>query len=304
MIPPALIAALALLAVVALAVVLFPLLRRARAAESDARYDRAVYRDQLQEVERDVARGLLGSDEAASARLEIERRLLATGDDPDAASPTARAERRVLLAGMVAALALTWAAGAYMILGRPEAPDMPFAARQDEDQIPQMPTDVEGAAARLEAKLEADGGDADGWMLLARTESALRHWDKAANAYHRLLGFAPDEAKPGIEEIYGEMLVLAAGGIVSPDASAAFAVTLAAKPDSQVARYYVALSDAQAGNARRAIDSWVKLAGELPADSTMRDEIARRVADLSKSAGLAPPTLPPPAALSPAPPKP
>jgi len=297
MIAAGLVIALIVLALAALGVALAPLLLRTRAPLSDARYDRAVYRDQLQEVDRDLARGLLGPDEAASARLEIERRLLATVSAADVEKPSRpRGVRRAALAGIVALIAFAWAVGAYLILGHPDTPDLPFASRATEDESAGMPRDVEGAAARLEARLEADGGDADGWMLLGRTETALQHWDKAANAYRRLLAFAPDAAKPDVEEVYGEMLVLAADGIVPPAASEAFAVTLAAKPDSQVARYYVALANAQAGNAQPAIDAWLKLAGELPADSDMRTEIERRVADVSKSAGIAPPALPPPAA--------
>ena len=71
----------------------------------------------------------------------------------------------------------------------PDAPDMPFASRSTQPDAaadaPQMPMDVEAAANGLEAKLEA-GGDVTGWQLLARTKSALRHWDKAANAYRHL----------------------------------------------------------------------------------------------------------------------
>jgi len=295
MISPLLIVVLVALGLIALGVVVSPLLRRGRGEVSNAGFDRAVYRDQLQEVDRDIARGLLQPGEAASARLEIERRLLAAGS-PNTweARPVRSAQQRAVMAGAVVIVVAVWATGAYMVLGSPELPDLPFAARATEDDTAgTMPADIEGAATRLEAKLEADGGDADGWMLLARTDTALRHWDKAANAYRRLLKFVPDEAKPGIEEIYGEMLVLAADGVVSPDASAAFAVTLAAKPDSPVARYYVALADAQAGNMKQAIDLWLKLAGGLPQDSTMRAEIEKRVTDAAHVLGISAPPLPP-----------
>jgi cytochrome c-type biogenesis protein CcmH len=296
MISPLLLAALVVLGLAALGVVIAPLLRRERAEIAEAGFDRAVYRDQLQEVDRDIARGLLAPGEAASARLEIERRLLAAGPaDTGTARPTRPTRRLTLFAGALVVVIATWAAGLYLERGSPDLPDLPFASRGDEaDTAGTMPSDIEGAATRLEAKLEADGGDADGWMLLARTESALRHWGKAANAYRHLLGFAPEEAKPGIAEVYGEMLVLAADGVVTPDASAAFAITLARKPDSQIARYYVALADAQAGNMKQAIDAWVKLAGELTADSTMRSEIEKRVADAAKVAGIQTPPLPPP----------
>src|ERR1700733_7407407 len=60
-----------------LAAVSLPLLSGAHVLPTRGQYDRAVYRDQLQEVERDTARGVLSPREADSARLEIQRRLLA-----------------------------------------------------------------------------------------------------------------------------------------------------------------------------------------------------------------------------------
>jgi len=299
---PLLIVAFVAIALIALAVVVAPLLRRGRVIGSEAGYDRVVYRDQLQEVERDVARGVLHPEEAASARLEIERRLLGTAGPEAAAArkPIRPDRRRALLAGAIAIVVSVWAAGGYLVLGRPDAPDMPFASRAAEQpDVPTMPQDIDGAAARLEAKLEADGGDANGWLLLARTETALRKWDKAANAYRHLIPQMPEDQRPELEEFLGEMLVLAASGTVTPDASQAFAVTLAHQPDSPVARYYVALADAQAGNAKLAISSWLKLAGELPADSDMRAEIERRVADAAAQAGIPAPKLPPAAAAKP-----
>ncbi len=302
---PLLVVAMVALTAVALGAVVAPLLRRGRTLSSDAGYDRAVYRDQLQEVERDVARGVLDPEQAASARLEIERRLLSTAATEEGArKPAGPAHRRVLLGGAIALVAAVWASGAYLVLGRPDAPDMPFASRATEPDAaadaPQMPMDVEAAANGLEAKLEATGGDVTGWQLLARTKSALRHWDKAANAYRHLIPMMPEQERPELNEAYGELLVLAAQGIVTPEAGKAFADTLAHQPDSQVARYYVALGDAQAGDAKSAIDRWLKLAGELPADSDMRAEIEKRVAEAAKVAGIAAPPLPPPAAAPPA----
>ena len=69
---------LALMTVIVLFTVVTPLLKGARAAPERAAYDRAVYRDQLKELDRKIARGLIRPEEATAARLEIERRLLAT----------------------------------------------------------------------------------------------------------------------------------------------------------------------------------------------------------------------------------
>ncbi|MFL5120523.1 MAG: c-type cytochrome biogenesis protein CcmI [Microvirga sp.] len=78
--------AFALLTAVAVLAVLWPVFRRQRPVERD-RYEVEVYRDQLAEVDRDLERGLVSSDEARAARLEIERRLLRVAGSIDAAVP-------------------------------------------------------------------------------------------------------------------------------------------------------------------------------------------------------------------------
>lgn len=61
-----------------MAMLMFPLLRpRDRDVPARAAYDLTVYKDQLAEIERDMARGLLTEDQAAAARLEVQRRMLA-----------------------------------------------------------------------------------------------------------------------------------------------------------------------------------------------------------------------------------
>src|SRR5438477_4519431 len=69
----------------ALAVLLLPLLLRRRSGEAREAYNLAVYRDQLAEIERDLARGLLNAEQAEAARAEIGRRILAL--QTGAASP-------------------------------------------------------------------------------------------------------------------------------------------------------------------------------------------------------------------------
>jgi cytochrome c-type biogenesis protein CcmH len=289
---PFLIPVLIVLAAVALGAVVLPLIRRGVTAVPTARFDRAVYRDQLQEVERDLARGVLNASEAGSARLEIERRLLATADTEHEVTPQRRSRR--LMAASIVVIVVVWATGFYMLYGAPDVPDMPFASRPQQGANADHP-DVEEAAARLEARLKSTGGDADGWMLLARTETGLRHWDKSAEAYKRVLDLAPDRAGPEIQVAYAETLTLAARGIVTPQARDAFGAALTRDATNHIARFYLALASAQAGDDKTAISAWLKLAGELPADSDMRAEIERRVAAAAQEAGIAIPALPPPA---------
>ena len=69
--------ALALMTATAIFAVLWPLARRTTQRQSGS--DVAVYRDQLDEIERDRAAGLIEDNEAAGAQVEVSRRLIAAG---------------------------------------------------------------------------------------------------------------------------------------------------------------------------------------------------------------------------------
>src|SRR5690349_8578662 len=81
---------LALMTGAAVFAVLWPLRRWSAAGAAQVDYDSAVYRDQLQEIERDLAAGSIGVNEAEAARIEVSRRLLAA-DQVEAARSSAAA---------------------------------------------------------------------------------------------------------------------------------------------------------------------------------------------------------------------
>ena len=285
--------ALAVMCLVVVATVVLPLMKASRPAPERAAFDRAVYRDQLRELERDAARGLIDAAEAAGARLEIERRLLAA-DAADDDAPPRRAGGAALAVGLALAVPVA-AALLYLALGSPGVPDQPYAARSRERALAQAGDhgDMEKNAAALEQRLKANPGNAGDWLLLARTEAALGMWPKSGEAYHQALRLTQD--RPDIEADYGEMLVMAADGIVTPEARAAFGTAVAGDPGNAAARYYLGLGEAQEGHAAAAIAAWQRLAAEQPADSPLRTELKTRIAEVARTAGIAAPELAAPA---------
>jgi cytochrome c-type biogenesis protein CcmH len=280
--------AIAAVTLVVVATVVLPLMKGARAAPERAAFDRAVYRDQLKELERDRARGLIDGDEAAAARLEIERRLLAA-DAPAAAA--VRSAGSPVLAVALALLLPATAAGIYLALGAPAVPDEPYAVRGPERALAAAQgqhRDVAGAIAALEQELNAHPDDAEKWLLLARSAATLGQWQKRARAPPNEL--ALPQKRPDIASAYGEMLVFAADGIVTPRAQEAFTAALARAPKDMAARYYLALAAAQAGNAQAAIDAWQKLAADI-ADPELRDRLRARITETADGAGITPPKL-------------
>jgi len=277
---------LAILACAALLPVVLPLLRGRPAPLATGSSDQSVYRDQLAELDRDVARGLLTEAEVAASRLEIQRRLLAAARSTPRPSTTAPSP---VLGLAVIALISVGSIGLYAVLSEPAIEPNRGGERRAE---------VEQLVSRIRERLAQEPNNPEGWRLLGRTTSALGNWPAAIEAYQRAIALGDRQADTAAA--LGEVLVLRANGTVTEAARQAFRDALALEPGHGMARYYLALADGQDGKPLDGIEALRALATEIPADSPIRQEIARQVAAMAAQARIAPPTLPDgPAAASP-----
>jgi cytochrome c-type biogenesis protein CcmH len=277
----------------ALAMLLVPLLLRQRSTTSRDAYNLAVYRDQLAEVERDLARGVLAEGEAEAARTEIARRILALGP----AEAATGAGSMPLALATVAILFLPVAAWMlYWQLGSPALPDQPFAERTASGATAAGATnpahiDMTEAVKRLGAHLEEHPEDLTGWLLLARSELGLGGYQAAAEAYAHAAELSGNRAD--IMGDWGEAQVLAAGGTVTPAARTAFEAGLRDPESAPRSRYYLAFAQLQAGDVKGALDAWVALAADAPADAEWLALVHQRIAEAAKALGIDPATLTP-----------
>lgn len=299
-----------------LAIVLAPLLRGAGRAERRASYDMQVYRDQLRTIEADVARGALGTGEAAAIRLEISRRLLAAADAETAETAPRAAPRRLSLAaaGLLGIAMLAFALGLYDRLGVPGLPDAPLGARlrdiaearaQRPGQVeaealaaaeaaPEAPPDPAAGDLLLIEKLRAAVAerpdDLQGQRLLARSEAALGRWAAARAAQERAVGLMGDAAQPADLVDLAEFMILATGGYVSPEAEALLSRALAAAPGDPAARYYSGLALLQGGRPDIAYDLWTRLLADGPEDAPWIAPIRAQIGTVAALAGQPDPT--------------
>jgi cytochrome c-type biogenesis protein CcmH len=287
MLPMALSGVLALLV---LGFVLVPLARgrAVRGAGRDA-LARAVYRDQLAELARDRERGVIDAREEAAARREIERRLLASDRNDDWGNVTPRP----ILAAVLGVASLLLAAGLYAMLGHPDLPDLPYADRAAARAIAshQMPTDLNKAVADLEAKLKAHPDNLEGWILLGRTEAVRQHWEKSADAMRHAMTLAPK--RPDIATAYGEVQIMADGGLVTPPARDALIAALSQEPKDLRALWYLGLEAVQQRKVGMARDYWQKLLALLPANGEEHQSVAGALETLDKAQKAAKEGAPP-----------
>jgi len=262
---------LALMTAAAIFAVLWPLGRRSpRAGGSDV----AVYRDQLEEIGRDRAAGLIGAAEAEAARIEVSRRLIAAADTARAAPQGGAAWRRRAVALAALTLLPVGTAGLYLGLGSPQFASEPQIARS-EGAAEQRP--LTELVAQVEAVLEKNPEDGRGWELLAPVYMRLNRYDDAVQARRnavRLLGATAER-----EADLGEALTGVANGIVTAEAKSAFERALALDANDFKARYFIGLAAEQDGRLAEAADVWRKLLTSAPAEAPwtgfVRESLAR-----------------------------
>lgn len=259
---------LALMMAGAILAVLWPLSRgraTAPAAGAETASDIAVYRDQLEEIERDRATGMIGVPEAQAAQVEVSRRLIAAAQTADSTSlPDDGAARRWRRrATAIAALVLMpiGAAGLYLTLGSPELPGEALSGRLETQAQSSLPAMI----ARIEAHLEQNPEDGRGWEVIAPVYMRLGRYDDAVRADRhvvRLLG--ENSARLGD---LGEALISQANGVITAEAKAVLEKIVAQDSDDARAQFYMGLAAEQDGRPADAANVWRTLIARAPADA-------------------------------------
>lgn len=258
----------ALMTVAAIFAVLWPLGRGNRAANQSLEgqgSETAVYKDQLAEVERDLAAGLIAAPEAEAARIEIGRRLLAAAGAEQASTSQSNVKWR-RAAAVLTLLGLPLVAiGVYGPLGSPQLRDVPLAERS---RAPNMAQSLENLVTQVEQHLEKNPTDGRGWNVLAPVLERLGRYDDAVRAYRNVLTYSGENAERRSD--LGEALSAAAGGVVTAEAKSEFERAVSLNADDPKANYFLGLAAEQDGRKDDAAKIWRALLAKAPADAPWR----------------------------------
>jgi cytochrome c-type biogenesis protein CcmH len=292
------------------ALLLLALLRGRAEDAPAAAYDLRVYRDQLREVDRDLARGVIAPADAERLRTEVARRVLeadralghGAGPDGTAAPPLPT----LVMAGLVAAVMLggVWT---YYRLGAPGYPDLPIAARlvASEDvyrtRPPQAAAETAAAARapapgpvdpafstlmdQLRGALKDRPDDLEGHRLLARNESGLGNYVAAVAAQRRVIAILGDSVNADDHAMLAEMMILGAGGYVSPEAEAEITRALQLDPLNGTATFYAGLMFAQVGRPDRTFSLWAPLLDRSQPDDPWVAPLRAQLMQVASEAG-------------------
>jgi cytochrome c-type biogenesis protein CcmH len=265
----------ALMTAAAIFAVLWPLSRSGKVRSGS---DAEVYRDQLDEIARDSAAGLIGPAEAEAARVEVSRRLIAAKDAEQAAvpvNPTRSLWRRRALAIVALVFVPLMAGTVYLLHGSPQLPAEPLAARMEQAR---KTGSVAAMVARVETHLDRNPNDVRGWEVLAPIYISLGRYDDAVHARRNALRYGGETA--GRQASLGEAMVAAENGIVTVEAKKAFERALALDPNDAKSQFYIGLAAKQDGDGDRAAKLWQAMLDKAPAGAAWVPAVRQALANL------------------------
>ncbi len=265
-----------------------PLVRSSR-RNTPAATTVSVVKDQLKEIDQDVAEGRIGPDAEEATRLEVKRRLLDAAD-AETVGPVRTMTKPAPLAVTTFVATLAISAALYGWLGAPEFTAL--QARFEEDQAAQASYFVElrRGIELLEAKIGRGEGSGRDWIAIGRAYTELGDFQSAQRSFEAALAIDPENAVLSLAA--GESMVLAGDGVVSPEAVALFEDTLTRDPELLGAAFYIALAQYQAGDLASAYDSWLAIAAKSSAGDPWMELIAFYLKNTAEELGIPAPELP------------
>jgi len=282
----------AILVAIALAFVLPPLLQGA-ATKTDPSGEKeaniAVYRDQISELEADLANGIVSREQFDQDRDEIERRLL-----EDVTSSGAVSSKSLKPAkegrGAVYAVALglpILAVAFYLRIGNPYAAPtvanapVPAMAPTGNENFSQQR--IEANVASLAKRLEQNPGDLEGWTMLARSYTSLGKYREASAAYAKATALKSDDADLWAD--YAFSLAMASDQKLQGKPLELIRKALQLDPENPKAMELAGSAAFEAHDYKRAVEYWQKLLERVPANSEVADSLTERINEAKTRAG-------------------
>lgn len=272
----------ALMTAMALAFILPALLGKQRGSGVQAQRDQvnlAVLRDQMRELDADLSAGTIDAAAYDSARHDLEQRV-AEDVRPNLPMHTVSVGSR-WQAITIGLAVIVGVAALYSLLGTPHGLDPASVAAPDENPHETSQKASETMVDRLAQRLKTEPENAEGWLMLARSYSAMGRFTDAGNAYAHLMTLVPGDAQ--LMTDYADILAMSHGQSLQGEPEQLLVRALAADPTNAKALTLMGAAAYQRGDFAAAISNWQKILTLAPADS----EISRMALDNIKQAQVA-----------------
>jgi len=268
----------------ALFYVLRPLLRPRRqpvVSRRDANI--SIYRDQLRELEADLAAGTVSRPDYERSKLELEARLLDDVAAQEAAARPSHGRRAALAIGIAVPLV---ALGVYLATGNLGGLN-PHFGEPDRAQVDAM-------VERLAAKLRETPDDAEGWKLLGRSYTVMGRFQDAVGAFAKAAQLSPRDAQ--LLADFADVLAMTRGQKLDGEPEKLVQRALEIDPNNLKALALLGTAAYERKDYARAAEVWGRMLPLVPPDSEDARVISANVDEARKLAGIGAAPKPAPAA--------
>ena len=252
-----------------------------------------VYRDQLNELDRDLENDILTQEQYNQSKQELQQRMLI--DIPEKEEMTIKKTSKLMNVAISTVIVLTLPVAAiylYLEIGDTRGL-LPQAQLANATQMPQggssgggAPDGHDNIASVLDnliARLNNDPEDIEGWFMLARTYAIMKQYDEAANTYARLNQMIPDN--PQILSDYADVLAMSNDGSLIGKPSELIQEALSIEPEYPKALALAGTVEFEKNEFEQAAVYWERLLAVIPADSQLAQSVRESIEDARSLAG-------------------
>ena len=266
-----------LLLVLVLVLLLRPLFFPAKeSATSRRQMNAAIYREELDKLEADRMAGTVDSYSYEQTHAEMRQRLFQDTDEADDFAVLGSPKKTII---GICLFVVILSAGFYFYLG-----DAAQIAQKSTER-PMTQESVEKMVDEFAAKMDKEPDNLKGWAMLARSYRILGRNTEAANAYARAGSFI--DSDPQLLADYADVLAANANGNFAGKPQQLINKALAQDPNNLLALWLSGTAAFNVQNYKAAVQSWEKLAKQLPGESDEARAIAASIAEARSKGGLA-----------------
>jgi cytochrome c-type biogenesis protein CcmH len=276
-----------LLIVAALLFLLPPLIQKDAGHDVLARdqLNLTIFKDQLAELENDLAAGVLTQEQYETARHDIERGFLSeSGGEEHAAKAQTDMVIGRAAAVVVAVVVPILAASLYSMLGSGAAGLHPESVRPDVQAEGHDGT-LEEQVRKLQDHLQTNPEDVEGWTMLARSYYFLKQYGPASEAFARASQLAQD-SDPNLLTDYADALAMANGRNMAGRPYELVKQALIIQPFNQKALWLAGTATYQAKEYKDTLEYWQRLLQIFPEGSENYVQMQRNIAELEQLLGM------------------
>ncbi|MBU3615972.1 c-type cytochrome biogenesis protein CcmI [Polynucleobacter sp. JS-Polo-80-F4] len=266
-----------LLLVLVLVLLLRPFIFPAKSkATSRRQMNATIYREELDKLEAEHQSGVINSVDYEIAHAEMRQRLFQdTIEEDDREVPGSTKKTAVGLCIFIILIS----SALYFSLG-----DVVRIAQRNSEQ-PVTQEGVEKMVDEFAVKMEKDPTNLKGWAMLARSYRILGRNEDAANAYARAGNFI--DSDPQLLADYADVLATNANGNFSGKPLQLINQALKLDPNNLMALWLSGTASYNASNYKAAVQTWEKLAKQIPPDTDEARAIQGSIAEARSKGGLA-----------------